>query len=49
MNFEALGRIACFMMASGVIISVIALYVLIEIEKYKEEQRDETREFHAER
>lgn len=36
---EMLGTALCVVMTAGVVIGVITLYVLIEIEKYKERQR----------
>lgn len=41
-----LGTALCYVMAVGVVAGVIALYVLIEIEKYRDEKRMERKEAH---
>lgn len=38
---EMLGMALCVVMSAGVVIGMIALYVLIEIEKYKEDKNNE--------
>lgn len=38
---DVLGTALCYVMAVGVVAGVIVLYVLIEIEKYREEKTNE--------